>query len=70
MMAMPPNMKGVPSNWLVYIAVADCDVSAKKVTELGGKVVMAPVDIPNVGRFAIATDPQGAAFALFKPNMG
>jgi len=66
MMAMPPNMKGVPSNWLVYMQVADCDASAKKVTALGGKVLMEPMDIPNIGRFAIATDPQGAAFAIFK----
>lgn len=66
MMNMPPNMKGVPSHWLNYFAVTDCDASAKKVTELGGKVVMPPMDIPNIGRFAICADPQGAHFALFK----
>jgi predicted enzyme related to lactoylglutathione lyase len=66
MMPMPPNMKGVPSNWLAYIQVADCDVSAKKVSDLGGKVVMPPMDIPKIGRFAIVQDPAGATFALFK----
>jgi predicted enzyme related to lactoylglutathione lyase len=66
MMGMPPNMKGVPSNWLAYIQVANCDASNKKVSELGGKTVVPPQDIPNIGRFAIVTDPQGATFALYQ----
>ncbi len=66
MMAMPPHMAGVPSHWLTYFAVADVDASAAQVAELGGKVVMPPQDIPNIGRFAIAQDPGGASFALYK----
>ena len=57
---------GVPSHWLPYIGVEDVDASAVKVTELGGKVMMPAMDIPNVGRFAVVADPQGAAFALYK----
>lgn len=66
MMPIAPDMKSVPPHWLAYIAVADCDASAKKVTSLGGKVMMDPMDIPNIGRFAIVQDPQGATFALYK----
>ena len=66
MMAMPQNMKGVPSHWLNYFAVTDVDASAKKVAELKGNVVMPPTDIPNIGRFAIVQDPQGATFAIYK----
>lgn len=63
MMAHP--MKGVPSAWIAYFATTDVDASAKKTTELGGKVVTEPMDIPNIGRFAMVQDPQGAVFALF-----
>jgi uncharacterized protein len=56
----------VPSHWLPYIAVDDVDASAAKLKELGGKVLQAPMDIPEVGRFAAVADPQGAAFAIFK----
>jgi predicted enzyme related to lactoylglutathione lyase len=56
----------VPPHWLPYLAVEDVDKSAAKVTELGGKILMQPMDIPNVGRFAAVTDPQGAAFAIYK----
>ncbi len=32
----------------------------------GGQVLVPPTDIPTVGRFAAVTDPQGAAFCLFR----
>jgi uncharacterized protein len=56
----------VPPHWLPYIAVDDVDTSAAKAQELGGGVLGAPMDIPNVGRFAVLSDPQGAAFAIHK----
>ncbi len=59
----PPN---VPPHWLPYIAVDDVDASAAKIKEHGGRVLQAPMDIPNVGRFAAVADPQGAAFAIHK----
>jgi predicted enzyme related to lactoylglutathione lyase len=66
MMPLGPQMKGVPPHWLVYFAVTDVDASAKKAAELGGKVMSPPMDIPNVGRFAVVQDPQGAVLALYK----
>jgi uncharacterized protein len=54
----------VPPHWLPYIGVDDVDALAAKVKELGGKLLGGPMDIPNVGRFAVVADPQGAAFAL------
>lgn len=66
MMKMPPDMANVPSNWLPYFEVADCDASAKKASELGGKLLMPPTDIPDIGKFAIVQDPQGATFAIYK----
>jgi hypothetical protein len=55
-----------PSNWMAYVAVDDVDAAAKRVGELGGKVVMPPTDIPNVGRFCIINDPTGATLSLIK----
>ena len=56
----------VPPHWLPYIAVEDVDASAKQAKDLGGKILGAPMDIPNVGRFAVVADPQGATFAIYK----
>jgi len=50
--------------WGVYITVDDVDATARKAEELGGKVLMPPTDIPNVGRFAALMDPQGVMFSV------
>ncbi len=65
-MQQPPGMP-MPSNWLPYIHVADCDAAAAKATKLGAKsIMMPPTDIPNVGRFSVIIDPVGAAIAVIK----
>lgn len=66
MMGITKEMQGMPPNWCAYIATSDVDASSKKVGELGGKVMVPPTEIPNIGRFAIVSDPQGAVFALYK----
>jgi uncharacterized protein len=70
MLAITPEMGNVLPNWLVYFAVDDCDGKIEKATELGATVMKPAEDIPGVGRFAILTDPLGAAFAIIKTNPG
>ena len=65
-MKITPEMGPVPPNWGVYFQVADCDATLAKATGMGARVVVPPQDVPNVGRFAILTDPQGAHFAIIK----
>lgn len=65
MMAMPSDVPDqVPSHWMAYITVDDVDAAAAKVTELGGKVLQGPMDVPTVGRFCSIADPTGAAVSL------
>ena len=68
-MAMPPQSEGKTPAWGVYITVADVDARVKTAEGLGAKVLMAPMDIPGVGRFAWIADPQGAAIALITYTM-
>ncbi len=68
MMQMPPEWEGVPSNWMVYFAVADCDASVETARGLGAEIVVPPTDIPSVGRFAVVQDPQHAVFSIIKLN--
>jgi uncharacterized protein len=58
---------GARPTWLGYIHVADVDASVKEIEQAGGKALMQPFDIPNVGRIAMVTDPQGAPFYIMKP---
>ncbi|HEX8178104.1 MAG TPA: VOC family protein [Pyrinomonadaceae bacterium] len=62
-----PEMGGqMPPHWMAYVAVDDVDGLAARVASLGGKVSVGPMDIPNVGRFAVISDPAGAVFSIIK----
>ena len=59
-----------PRLWLTYIATPNVDSTAREAIQLGGTVVKPAADIPDIGRFAILTDPQGAMFVAFTPTQG
>jgi predicted enzyme related to lactoylglutathione lyase len=56
----------VPPHWLPYLGAENVDATAEKVKSHGGKIIGAPMDIPEVGRFSVVADPTGAAFAIYK----
>lgn len=62
------RQRGVPVHWSLYIAVEDCDTSAKRAAELGGTVLMQPFDVMTAGRMAVIHDPTGAVFSLWQPG--
>jgi uncharacterized protein len=66
MMAITKEMVDAPPAWWVYFEVADCDATLTKAKSLGGTIKRSGTDIPNVGRFGIVADPQGALFAVMK----
>jgi uncharacterized protein len=55
----------VPPHWSVTFSVDDTDAVAEKAAELGGRVVVPPLDAPPV-RVAVVSDPQGAVFSVSK----
>ena len=59
---------GARPGWVGYIGVADADAKAEEIADAGGRVLMGPDDIPNVGRFAMVADPGGAAFYIMTPK--
>jgi predicted enzyme related to lactoylglutathione lyase len=70
MMPMPAHAReaGAKPNWTGYIYTDGVDAAVTKLVGLGGTVHRAPSDIPDVGRFAVAADPQGAVFQLLTPR--
>ncbi len=63
-MPTPPEANGMPPMWGGYVTVDDVDTSAKQAIELGGTVLLEARDIPEVGRFCVISDPQGATLSL------
>ncbi|MBI2957223.1 MAG: VOC family protein [Chloroflexi bacterium] len=65
---MTKDMPPMPPAWMAYFEVGVVGRAAKKAQSLGGKVLLQPKTIPEVGRFAAVQDPQGAVFSIFKPS--
>ena len=57
----PAPQEDPTPRWSIAFWVADADQAAARAQELGGTVLLPPMDIP-VGRFTIVADPQGAVF--------
>ena len=58
----------IPPHWQPYVAVDDPDATTAKAKELGGAVLVEPMDVPKVGRLAVLRDPQGATFGIIRPD--
>jgi uncharacterized protein len=59
---------GAPSHWMGNVFVEDVDEVARRTEAAGGKVLYGPEEIPEVGRFALISDPQGAVLSAFTPR--
>jgi len=59
--------QGIPPNWLQYISVAKLEDTVDKAKARGARVMMGPMDVLDIGRMAVITDPQGATLALWQP---
>jgi len=64
----PMRANGIPSHWMPSVHVNNLDETASKAVSLGGRVMAGPMDIPETGRYAVLTDPQGAMIAIFQSN--
>jgi predicted enzyme related to lactoylglutathione lyase len=57
-------------HWLFYFNVENIDAAAKRVTDAGGNILVAPHEVPG-GQFVTpCRDPQGTSFALVGPRVG
>jgi uncharacterized protein len=65
MRRMGSESEGTPSNWLPYLVVGDMNRATDKVRELGGTVIVEPMDVP-AGRFAVYLDDAGASSGLIE----
>jgi predicted enzyme related to lactoylglutathione lyase len=66
LMPVPAEAKGMPPCWTGYIGVDDVAAYAGRVKAAGGAIHRGPTEILKVGTFAVAGDPDGAGFLIFK----
>ena len=66
MMAIPPEAKGMPPRWGVYVTVNNVDETLAQAKAMGAQVCMEPMNVPGVGRMAAFNDPQGAMISIMQ----
>ena len=49
-----------------YVAVESIDDYLKKIEALGGKMIVSKMEVPGVGWWALALDPEGNQFAILE----
>jgi uncharacterized protein len=55
-----------PAGWTTYLAVADADAAAGRVSAAGGRVLTGPADLADAARVALVADTAGAVFGLWQ----
>ena len=63
-MPFPPDSPPMPPAWGLYITVDNVDDIDEKAAGMGATIAMPPKDIPEVGRFCVIQDPQGAFISI------
>jgi uncharacterized protein len=61
-----PQLGDAPPHWSTVFSVADTDETCARAVELGGSVVMEPLDLPDIGRIAVLQGPVGAVFQVMQ----
>jgi uncharacterized protein len=64
----PTVPEGTPSHWVGNVQVDSTDATVEKAKGAGGSIIIEPMDIPEVGRYAVIRDPQGGVVAAFEPS--
>ena len=66
-MPLPEGMN-VPPHWMLYVGVPRLEDGIAAVERLGGSGMSPVIDVPEVGRMRVMTDPQGAMFSIYEPT--
>jgi predicted enzyme related to lactoylglutathione lyase len=62
-----PKEVEAPPFWAMYVGVPRLEDAAAHIARLGGRECSPVIDVPNIGRMQMMTDPQGAAFYIYEP---
>ncbi|MFH7336806.1 VOC family protein [Streptomyces hygroscopicus] len=56
----------MPTVWTVYFATPDVQTLSRRIVAAGGQIVVGPYPVAELGRAALAADPEGAVFGLWQ----
>jgi uncharacterized protein len=65
-----PQDQSAQPRWFAYISVLNVGRAKTTVTQLGGKVLIEPQELPERGEQAVFADSEGAVFGVVKSSSG
>jgi hypothetical protein len=66
----PKDRPEAKPRWFGYLSVPSVERAERRVTEAGGKVLVAARHFPKRGEQAVFSDPEGALFGVLKSSSG
>src|SRR4029453_6566136 len=68
--ALTPPMSEVagPPVWNTYLKTSDANATAQRIDQAGGKLLMGPIELSNLGRKLVGVDLAGGAFGAWEPG--
>lgn len=64
-----PRMEdGQPCVWATYVSVEDANLTVEKVGAAGGKPIVEPMEVMDLGTMAVFSDPTGAVLGAWQPG--
>lgn len=67
-MGITPEMQDAFDVWSVYLATDDAQATAAAAVAQGSQTIVAPMDIADLGRMAVVTDPGQAVIGMWQPG--
>ena len=65
-MPLPLQQIGLTTHWANYINVDDLNNTISQAIQFGARLLLAPMEIPNIGEIATLEDSRGALTSLIK----
>jgi predicted enzyme related to lactoylglutathione lyase len=59
---------GIPSVWHAYVLVDDVVKMAEKAKQLGAHIICEPLEVMEMGKMAVFSDPTGAVISIWQTN--
>lgn len=56
----------MPTVWTTYLAVDDIDITAERIQDADGTLLMDPLNVRGSGRMTMGADPTGAVFGVWE----
>ncbi|MEX2100015.1 MAG: VOC family protein [Acidimicrobiia bacterium] len=62
------GQSGTPDLWSVYLATGDAEATTELALAHGGHVIVAPMEVPEMGTMAVLSDAGQAAVGVWQPK--